>query len=200
MKLSPHHDWALSIVCVLALLSFGASAQQVAPGTSRQHCSELGGQWEEMPSERWYGQCWFDWSEEKCHAERADWIPRKARCTVRQSYESLVAECNDNGGTWGENPRGRNECNVSAIRLQCANDGGEWFVGGPMESSRCLRRSRDGGAPCTGSNQCELRCLAPNRSAKQGSPAVGYCQRQEFPGCGGVYVENGIVSRRDCIN
>ena len=190
---------ALAISMFVLAGSIGCvNAEEQAVGNSTR-CKQSGGAWEENKFEPWFGQCWFDWNKDECSTKRATWVPMVGRCRIEVTFEGVLADCKAFGGAWEENAYGRSECNVPSLRKQCVDEGGKWNIGNPNSISRCLRRTEDGGKPCTSSGQCVLRCMAVNRFADHGEPGEGVCQETELPGCGGLYIENGVVRRVTCF-
>ena len=193
-----------SILVLLAVLLGLMTTPVLGDGDSlkgtHRYCDQVGGIWQPYaPLESWRGACVVPWSKEKCGSERQAWYEKSSTCKIEENGQSILAECSESGGAWVRNSRDKEECVVPGVREACAAGGGIWFVGGPMNISRCLRHASDGGAACTSSSQCQLRCVAP-WGQKNGEEAQGRCQEQESSGCGGNFVENGVVARVMCIS
>lgn len=185
---------------LFAVLTAPAGADEDALQGTHRYCDRVAGTWRpHAPLESWRGTCVVPWTKEKCESERQDWFEKSSTCQIRESFQSVLAECAESGGAWRENSRFKEECVIPGEREACAAKGGTWFVGGPMNISRCLSHASDGGSFCTSSSQCQLRCVAP-WTMKNGEEAQGRCQENESSGCGGNFVENGVVKQVKCIS
>lgn len=79
-----------------------------------------------------------------------------------------LAGCIDDGAEEGRLPPTQTE----AAEATCLAEGGEWISRGPARMF-CERQTRDGGASCQTSSDCETVCLARSRTCAPVTPLLG---------------------------
>ncbi|CAN5762593.1 hypothetical protein BH09MYX1_BH09MYX1_14770 [soil metagenome] len=92
-------------------------------------------------------------------------------------------------------PDGSSQC----AETTCSAAGGHCGYGGFCFGQTCIKKTSDGGRPCTDGTQCESRaCLAPS-SAKTG-PGGGACSPIVFNSGCHAWVNHGVIDPPMCAD
>jgi len=88
----------------------------------------------------------------------------------------------------------------SQQRADCENIGGSIQNVGKAQCEQCIYSYSDANQSCTGSNQCEGRCLTQDR-VEAGNFATGTCETDSNAfGCSQEIDDNGVALHTLCID
>ncbi|MCV6639188.1 hypothetical protein [Candidatus Albibeggiatoa sp. nov. NOAA] len=89
---------------------------------------------------------------------------------------------------------------TSQQRTDCEKAGGTIKNVGRAQCKQCIYSYSDAGKSCTGSNQCEGRCLTEDR-AEAGGFATGICEADSNAfGCSQEIDDNGVALGTLCVD
>jgi len=184
----------LAVLLIITFSTFSeASPVEI---DSKKDCLRIGGKWTPIVSKSLTHVCIAHLSYEKCQ-DKGGGVNSERRCQFFLSERQFATQCKKKGGIW----QGV-WCFFEKDRTKCIKDGGIWTVIGKNQDG-CVKRSTDGGKPCTKSSQCLFnRCYYVKRHGEQIKSAtdsvIGECARTDNPSQCGTFVHNGQIAGSGC--